>query len=99
VASYTELGELFNNTVLRSRIEQATYIAAIMVQEESPGTAQRRNWSASVLSNVKAWAERMHMALLVANKDLTKAQIEAASDTAIQTRVDAKVDDFANGVL
>ena len=102
MASYEELGTLFSNDVLKSRVTAATWIAAIGVQEEDPGTANHANrlrWADTVFGNPLAVGQRMLIALLVDNKDNTEAQILAASDATIQTKVDAKVNDFANGIL
>ena len=100
MASYLELRSLFGNGELRNKLDVAIVIAAEAIRNEDVGTtnhANRLTWAKAAFNNPRSKADEMLMALLAANKDLTVAQIEEATDSAIQTRVDAAVDVFADG--
>ena len=75
-------------------------IAAEAIRTESDQTTNHANrliWAAGVFDNPRQEAERMYWALLAANEAQTVATITSASDSAIQTNVDAAVDLFATG--
>lgn len=100
MATYAELYGLRNNSALRNRVLTACVITAETVMNEvdtTPNHANRLIWAASVFANPASEANRMFMAVLAANKDVTIAQIQGASDAAIQTNVDDHVDLFATG--
>lgn len=100
MASYPELYGLKNDSALRNRVMVACIIAGEGIMDESgttPNHANRLLWAASVFANPATEANRMFMAVLAANKDYTVAQIQGATDAAIQTNVDAHVDLFATG--
>lgn len=100
MATYAELYNLHNNSALRNRVIIAVVVAAETVMNEDPGTANHANrllWASDVFANPTAEANRMFMAVLAANKDQTIAQIEAATDVAIQNNVGAHIDLFATG--
>lgn len=100
MATYEELRALFSKDDLRNKIEVACIIAAEAVRVEPPGTENHTNrmvWAKRVFENPRMIAEYMLMALLAANKDSTVADITTASDSAIQVRVNAVVDVFADG--
>lgn len=98
MATYLELFSLRNDSELVNRVAVACAVAAEAIRNESDQTtnhAERMLWAANALINPQLEAERMMWALLAANKDTTLANIQAATDTAIQQRVDAAVDVFA----
>lgn len=100
MATYAELYSLRNDSALRNKVAIAVVVAAETIMNEDGGTANHANrllWASAVFASPTAEAERMFMAVLAANKDLTTAQIEAATDGAIQTTVDIHVDLFATG--
>ena len=100
MATYTELFDLKNNSALRNRVLVACAIAAETIMAEDGGTTNHANrlvWAAGVFASPKGEAERMYWALLAANKDTTVANIEGATDAAIQSAVDDHVDLFATG--
>lgn len=90
MATYTELRQQFSNDDLRNRVVAATVIAANNLLAGTP-TAEQKAYAKQVFQNPRAEGEIVFMAVLVANKDATVAQIEGATDAAIQTRVDAVI--------
>lgn len=100
MATYSELYNLRNDSALKNKIAIAVIVAAETIVNEDGGTmnhANRMIWASAVFAGPGNEADRMFMAVLAANKDLTTAQIQAASDTAIQTNVDDHIDLFATG--
>ena len=100
MATYEELYGLRNDSGLRNRVVVACIISAEGIMSEDGGTPNHANrliWAAAVFASPTQEAERMYWAVLAANKDATIAQIQSATDAAIQTNVDAHVDLFAIG--
>lgn len=100
MATYDELYGLKNDSALRNRVLTACIISSEAVMNEvdtTPNHANRLVWAASVFAGPASEADRMFMAILAANKDATVAQIQGASDAAIQANVDNHVDLFATG--
>lgn len=100
MAEYSDLYQLFAHGDLRNKIRVAVIIAAETIRNEDGGTTNHANrllWAAEAFANPKSVADKMLMALLASNSELTIAQITGASDAAIQTKVDAAVDIFATG--
>ena len=100
MATYEELFSLCNDSALRNKVTSAVIIAAETVMNEldtAPNHANRLLWAKAVFANPRAETDRMFWALLAANKDATVANIQAATDAAIQTNVDDHVDLFADG--
>jgi len=100
MATYTDLYGLFANSELRNKMRVAVVVAAETIRAEDAGTdnhANRMAWAKNAFSNPDGAADGMLKALLAANKDLEVAQIMGASDAAIQTKVDAAVNVFADG--
>ena len=100
MATYVELRALFSEDSLRNKIEVACIVAAEIIRVEDPGTANHINrlvWAKHAFDDPRSAAEKMLMALLAANKDLSVAAITSATDAAVQTKVDNAVDVFADG--
>lgn len=100
MATYEELYNLRTDSALKNRVTTACIIAAEAVMLEDGGTANHANrllWARAVFANPENEAERMFMAILAANSGLTKAAIQGATDSAIQTNVDDHIDLFADG--
>jgi len=100
MATYNELRGLFNSSDLKNRVSVACIVAAETIRGEDVGTTNHTNrlaWAKQAFSNPNGMATQMLMALLAANKDAAVAAIEGASDAALQTKVDAAVDLFADG--
>ena len=75
-------------------------MAAEAIRNEDPVTDNHVNrliWARAVFTNPLDSANKMLMALLAANKDLTTTQIIGVLDPALQTAVDGAVNLFADG--
>lgn len=84
-----------NNGTLLQRIATACVFAAESVRTESAGTTnhtKRALWAQSVYTNPDAAARLMVWAMIGQNSSATLAQINAATDAAIQTNVNNAVD-------
>jgi hypothetical protein len=100
MATYAELIQAPQNVALQQRVFVATVVAAEAVRTESgatPNHANRLKWAKAVFTSPHTEADRMLWAVLAANKDATIAQITGASDTTVQTAVNAAVDVMADG--
>ncbi len=98
-ADYTDLRNLANDSTLRNRVEVAVMVAANDIITANPAdTDERIAWAQQAIASPGPWAQRVLNLILAENKDLTVAQIEAATDAAIQTNVDATVDALAKGM-
>ena len=96
MATYAELFELRSNSSLKNKVTVAVIVAAEAIRALNPAdTVPRVAWAKAAFENPSGEAGRMLMAVLAMNKDVTVPQITGASDTAIQTQVDAAVDVFA----
>ncbi len=98
MATYMELFNVKNNSDFQDKVAVAIVIAAETIRtDSSPPTnqAQRLAWAQNAMDRPVEEARRMLWAVLATNKDATVAQIVGASDTEIQTQVDAAVDLFA----
>lgn len=98
MATYLELRNLFDNDVLRSRIEVAVAVAADAIREESvatPGHQARLAWASEAWSLPNEVARRMQIAVLAANKGATVAQINQATDSQLQSKVNDAINVFA----
>lgn len=101
MASYVELHKLaLEDSVLRNRITTACIIAAEEIRSEDPGIANHANrmiWSKNVFAHPVVESDRMLWAALAANRTLTVAQIQGATDAGLQTAVNNAVNLFATG--
>lgn len=97
MATYTELNELRSDSTLRNRIITACAIkAAALIDLASPTTAQIA-WAKLVLANPYAVANDIMIYVLAKNAAFTVAQIQGATDAAIQTNVGAAADKLLVG--
>ena len=100
MAEYHELRELFGNDALRNKVEVACIVAAETIRGESAVTDNHANrviWAKKAFNSPGSVRDEMLMALLAAHKDSTVPAITGASDAAVQTKVDAAIDVFADG--
>ena len=100
MATYTELRTLFHNSDLKNKVSVACIVAAEAIRVEDGGTTNHANrllWAKKAFASPDNVSTEMLMALLAANKDALTATILAATDVAIQAKVDAAVDVFADG--
>lgn len=97
MATYSELFGLQSSGDLRNRVAVAVIVAADAIRTETPPTnsTQRLAWAEQAFLNPVGKSEQVLWAVLAANKDATVANIESASDAALQTNVDAVVDVLA----
>lgn len=98
MATYAELLALSGNSNLQTQIRVACIVAADEIWHEQASTANHANrlkWAKGVYENPELTSRNMLWAVLAANRGLTVAQIQSASDVAVQSAVDAVVDLFA----
>lgn len=99
MATYAELLTASANDTLRQKVRVACVIAAEKVRTEATSVTNhtaRMAWAKSVYANPEAEGIRMVWAVLAQNSAATYAAIIGASDTTVQTAVDAAVDVFAS---
>ena len=94
MATYVEIRNLFDDSALRNRVATAVIIAANGILGEGAATAPRKAWAAKAFSSAEQEAKRILMAVLAANSGASVAQIQGASDAALQTNVDNAIDLF-----
>ena len=101
MASFDEVQAIISQDVgetagiLRNRVGAACRVAAQQILVEDPLTtnhAQRVKWAIQVLSSYNATLDQMFTVVVVANIGFTQAQILGASESAIQTNVNASID-------
>ena len=94
MATYLELFSLRNNSDLVNRVAVACVIAADEVRTEDPLTeyhTERLSWAAKAMNNPLREAKRMLWTLLASNSTIAINGILSASDSEIQTQVNAAV--------
>lgn len=94
MATYVELHDLYNNSVLQHRIEVAIAVASESIRSEvdtTPNHAARVAWAKAALFNLQSEARRCMLIALAQNKANTTTQITNASDATLQTAVDSAV--------
>lgn len=100
MAAYNELFGLIRNSELRNKVAVAVGVAADVIRQELdtvPNHANRLLWAKQAFERPMNVAEDILWSVIIANKDQDVATILAASDTAIQSNVDAVIDLFATG--
>jgi len=98
VAAYSDLFDLARNEGLKDKVRVAIIVASDTIMNESGGTAnhtERVAWAKAAMASLEQESTRVLWMVLAANKALSQAAIESATDAAIQTNVDAVVDFFA----
>ena len=95
MATYAELFALSQNGPLKDKVAVACIVAAEIIRTELtsvPNHAARLVWARKALENPDAVAIAALRAALVQNNALTVAQIQGATDVALQTAVNNAVD-------
>ena len=98
MATYLELLALTTDAALLNRTQIAVLVAADAVRVDglsSPAPenqAARMAWASKALTQPQIEAQRALACVLAQNRALSVAQINAASDAALQSAVDAAVD-------
>lgn len=99
MATYAEILQASADPTLNNKVRVAVIIAAEVVRTEPTATANHANrliWAKSVYANPDNEAKRMIWAVLAQNSSATLAAILSATDSTVQTAVNAAVDVFAN---
>lgn len=92
MAAYTELYELRTHVDLKHRVSTALAVKAAAILALATPTAKQLTWA---LDAITSPPEEAYLNFLLAKfKDLTQAQLLAASDASIQTEINAAVDKF-----
>lgn len=101
MATYAELLTLKGDQALLNKVRVAVWVAAYNIVGEAINTPNHPNrlvWAKKVFTDEIEAANAMLVPVLAANKGFTVAQINGATDTAVQDAVNLVVDTFANGV-
>lgn len=79
---------------LRHKVTAAAAIKAVALAEAPTPTAEQLAWAKTFLASPQAQADQIIHYVIADNAGVTTTQILGASDTAIQTAVDAAVDNL-----
>ena len=102
MATYLELRELFTDSTLTNRVQTAVAIAAEEILTEAdtaPNHSQRLQWAVQAIVNTRTVAQDALKLVLAANAGASVAQIHGATDAAIQSNVDAVIDEWAIAIV
>lgn len=97
MATYAEIFDLRSNNALRNKIAVAVVVKAQTLIDLASPTAGQLSWANNAMNNPIASADKIMHYVLAANKSSTTSQISSASDSAIQTNVDAAADKLIAG--
>ena len=97
MATYQELFDLRSDDALRNRISVAVAVKAQELIDGGSPTQAQLDWASSAIQSPISKAGELLNYVLAANKAASVAQIQAATDTAIQTNVSAAVDKLVAG--
>jgi len=91
MATYTELYILAGDNVLLDKITMAITIKADAILNDGAATAPQIAWAKTAFNDPQKQAKAFQYAVLAANKGATVTTITNATDSVIQTNVDAAV--------
>lgn len=97
MATYTELFDLRSDSNLRNRVAVAACVKAQSLLALASPTAKQVQWAVAAIADPIGHADDLLNYVLAANRAATVAQIQAATDTALQTQVDAAADKILSG--
>ncbi len=97
MATYAEIYDLRSNSDFRNKVAVAAAVKAHALLSLASPSAAQVTWATATLANPISKADSLINYVLAANKSATTGQILAATDTAIQTNVDAAVDKIIAG--
>ena len=100
MAAYEDLRQLFGDSDLQNKTDVAVIISAETIRTEDAGTTnhvKRLLWAKAAFSNPRGKSDEMLMALLASNSTATVEAIQGVTDAALQAKVAAAVDVFADG--
>jgi hypothetical protein len=89
MATYAELFDLRSNSALRNKIAVACVKKAQTLLDQASPTVAEVAWANTTIGNPIAMADKIMNYVLVANSSVAVSQITGATDSAIQTNVDA----------
>lgn len=92
MATYLELNTLREDSDLQDKLAVACVKKAQSLIDAGSLTTNAKDWANSVLANPRAEGLKIINYVLAANSDSTVSQIQSATDSTIQTNVDAAVD-------
>lgn len=102
MATYIEIRNLNNDSVLRNRTSAAVIIGAQGCMEDPAAfptatadtvlQGDRLDWAARAFNDPNSEARKVLMSVLAANATATVAQITGATDAQLQTNVNAAID-------
>lgn len=92
MATYAELFDLRQNSVILNKITSAVAVKAKSVIDGA-GTAGQKAWAREAIKTPRETARDLIWFVLVANKGSSKTQIIAAGDTAVQNNTDTAIED------
>lgn len=81
-------------TDLVNRVTVAVAVKAASIINAATPTAAEQSWAKEALANPRSKADTLINFLIADNADLSISQINSASDTAIQGKVDTAVDNL-----
>lgn len=100
MANYAELFSIQNDPTLRNKIQVACVVKAQALIDLASPTDNQVAWANNALTNPTQMMVKIMPYVLAANKSATTSQITGASDSTVQTNVDAAVDKLiAGGVV
>lgn len=94
MASYQEIREIWGDTSsdgLKAQVDVAIIIAAEGKLSNVASTLEEQRWASGVLANPESEAKKALMAVIASNNGATIEQILSASDSVVQTQVNAVV--------
>lgn len=100
MATLAELWTLLEDPALKEKVSAAALVAAEAIRVEDTQTANHANrlkWAKGVFTNPVQAGDDLLKAVLAANNAAAIGAIQGASDSTIQTAVNAAVDIFADG--
>lgn len=95
MATYADLHDLASSgtiATLRKQIRVAITIKANTIAKSASPTTPAKEWSKQALANPQSYEQVVLNYVLADNASATTAQIAAATDTQVQTAVNAAVD-------
>jgi hypothetical protein len=97
MATYAELYDKVGDSALKNRLAVAVAVKAQALFDLATPTAAQLAWADSAINDPFGKAEVFFRYLLAKNRALTIAQIDAVTDTAMQTAIDALADKIIAG--
>lgn len=92
MATYAELNSLYSDSDLQVKISTACVIKAHALLSTGGATAGQKALANEIFTSPSTITSKITKYVLAEHKDLSVAQIQGASDTAVQTAVDTALD-------